>query len=160
MSKIEKLVYDLVDEIAPAYGCSPYDVEYVREGGEWFLRVYIQKGGKVSIDDCEHVSRRLSDKLDELDPIQNSYYLEVSSPGIERKLKRDEHILGAIGEPVEIRLYRPLNGEKIVQGILKGFSNGQILLDQNGQEICIEKNKIALIKTLFHELKESYKNEC
>ena len=150
MSKIEKLVAGLVDEIAPDFGCSTYDVEYVREGGEWFLRVYIQKGGRVSIEDCENISRRLSDKLDELDPIQNSYYLEVSSPGIERKLKRSEHILGALGEPVEIRLYRPIDGEKVLQGTVKEYKDGQIFLDRDGQEICIEKSKIALIKTLFH----------
>ena len=108
MAKVTELVRALAQPIAAENGCSIWDVEYVREAGTWFLRVYLDKEGGVNIDDCEAVSRPLSDALDEADPIEGSYTLEVSSAGIDRVLRHPEHFDTFLGAEVEVRLYRPV----------------------------------------------------
>ena len=110
MSKVTEVTAALAAPIVQAQGCSLWDVEYVREAGTWFLRVYIDKEGGVSIDDCEAVSRPLSDALDEADPIEGSYTLEVSSAGADRPLRKPEHFAAFLGSEVEVRLYRPVEG--------------------------------------------------
>ena len=110
MAKVTELVQGLAAPMAAAQGCSLWDVEYVREAGQWFLRVYIDKPEGVSIHDCEAVSRPLSDALDQADPIEGSYVLEVSSAGADRPLKKPEHFEQFIGAEVEVRLYRPADG--------------------------------------------------
>ena len=110
--KITDQVWEFAEPLVQACGCSLWDVEYVREGGEWFLRLYLDKEGGVDIDDCEAVSRPLSDALDEADPIEGSYTLEVSSAGIDRVLRHPEHFDAFLGSEVEVRLYRPVEGRR------------------------------------------------
>ena len=147
MAKIEKLVWGMAEPIALENSCSIYDVEYVKEGGDWYLRVYIDKDGGVTTDDCVTVSRALSDLLDIEDPISQSYYLEVSSPGLDRKLSRAQHFADAIGKEVDIKLYAPFEGKKSLSGTLLGYQDGVIavrLEDEN--ELKIEKSKVADIR--------------
>ena len=107
MKKVTEVTAELAAPLVEAAGCTLWDVEYVREAGTWFLRVFLDKPGGVSIDDCEAVSRPLSDRLDEVDPIEGSYVLEVGSAGADRPLKKPEHFTRFLGEQVEVRLYRP-----------------------------------------------------
>ena len=126
MSKITDLTAQLARPVAEENGCTLWDVEYVKEAGSWYLRVYIDKEGGVSIDDCEAVSRVLSDLLDEADPIQDPYTFEVSSAGADRALKRPEHFQAFLGAPVDVKFYRPQNGQKTCTGLLAG-RDGQTL---------------------------------
>jgi ribosome maturation factor RimP len=129
MAKVTQLVADLAAPIAAAQGCTLWDVEYVREAGTWFLRVYIDKPGGVCIDDCEAVSRPLSDKLDEADPIEGSYTLEVSSAGADRPLKKPEHFAQFMGQEVEVRLYRAMDGAKEYVGNLADYRDGDVTVE-------------------------------
>ena len=129
MAKVTDLTAALAPPIAEEQGCTLWDVEYVKEAGTWYLRVYIDKEGGVSINDCEAVSRPLSDKLDEADPIEGSYTLEVSSAGATRVLKKPEHFAAFLGSEVEVRLYRPRDGKKEFVGVLAGYENGDVLLE-------------------------------
>ena len=129
-----------------AQGCSLWDVEYVREGGEWFLRLYIDKGGGVDIDDCEAVSRAVDPVLDEKDPIPESYRFEVCSAGLERVLKRPSDFERFLGEPVLVKLYRPRDGRKEFPGVLKGYKDGDVTISAGGQEITFEKAEVALVR--------------
>lgn len=135
----------LLEPIAAAAGVSIYDVEYVKEGGEWYLRAYIDKPEGVNINDCETVSRALSDKLDEEDFIEDAYILEVSSPGLGRTLKKDKHLQMSIGEEVEIKTYKPIDGQKEMAGILKAFDKETITLEIDGAERVLARNEIARI---------------
>ena len=128
MAKVTDVVSQLAAPIVADAGCELWDVEYVREAGEWFLRVYIDKAEGISIDDCEAVSRPLSDKLDEVDPIEGSYTFEVSSAGAERALKKPEHFAKMTGRQVELRLYRAADGKKSVVGTLSGYAGGDVTL--------------------------------
>ena len=132
MAKVTELAAGLAAPIAEANGCSLWDVEYVREAGQWFLRVYIDKAGGVSIDDCEAVSRPLSDALDEADPIEGSYVLEVSSAGADRALKKPEHFRQFLGSEVDVRLYRPLDGRKEYTGVLRDYAGGDVTIETGG----------------------------
>lgn len=129
MAKVTELVAALAAPIAEQNGCTLWDVEYVREAGQWFLRVYIDKEEGVSINDCEAVSRPLSDALDEADPIEGSYVLEVSSAGADRPLKKPEHFAAFQGAEVEVRLYRAVDGRKDHVGTLSGYENGDVTIE-------------------------------
>ena len=134
-SKTEKTVYELAEPIAQKVGAYLYDVEFVKEGGIWFLRVYVDKEEEgISLDECEAVSRKLSDALDREDPISQNYYLEVASPGIERKLKTDAHFRRYMGEMVDVGLYKAVNGSKLVTGILKDY-DGEKIQVQVGEDV-------------------------
>lgn len=146
MAKVTELTAQLAAPIAAEQGCSLWDVEYVREAGSWFLRVYIDKEGGVSIEDCEAVSRPLSDKLDELDPIEGSYTLEVSSAGADRPLKKPEHFAQFMGAEVEVRLYRALDGAKDWTGALAGYSDGAVSLDTLGGRKEFAKKDVAQVR--------------
>lgn len=146
MSKIEEKVAELAQPIADRFGVSVYDVEYKKEGSDWFLRVFLYKDEGISIEDCENVSRELSDELDREDFISTSYYLEVSSPGLNRPLKADWHFEKAIGEPVLVNLYKALDGKKKIEGILKGYDGVTVTLDIEGEVLNIEKEKIVTVK--------------
>ena len=146
MAKVTDTVAALAAPFVEAAGCSLWDVEYVKEAGEWFLRVYIDKEGGVSIDDCEAVSRPLSDKLDEADPIEGSYTFEVSSAGADRPLKKPEHYAQFQGAEVEVKLYRPRDGQKNVVGLLTGYQDGDVTLDVKGTPVTFEKKEIALVR--------------
>ena len=150
MSKIEACAEELARPICEAAGMSLYDVEYKKEGQDYYLRVYIAKEGGVGIDDCETVSRLLSDRLDEADPIPDAYILEVSSPGIERTLRKDEHFRGAVGEEIECKLFAPLDGKKVLTGILEAFEDGSLTLRMGDTAVTLPKEKCAQAKTVFH----------
>lgn len=146
MAKVTELVQGLAAPLAAAQGCSLWDVEYVREAGQWFLRVYIDKPEGVSIHDCEAVSRPLSDALDQADPIEGSYVLEVGSAGADRALKKPEHFAAYLGEQVDVKLYRPRDGRKEFTGALKRYDDGDVTLDVNGAEEQFTKKEIALVR--------------
>ncbi len=146
MAKVTEVTAALAAPIAEANGCTLWDVEYVREAGTWFLRVYIDKEGGVSIDDCEAVSRPLSDALDEADPIEGSYTLEVSSAGADRPLKRPEHFAAFLGAEVEIRLYRPVDGRKDHVGLLRRYRDGDVTVETAGAEKTFSKKDVAQVR--------------
>ena len=147
MAKVTDLVAQLAQPLAEAAGCSLWDVEYVKEAGTWYLRIYIDKETGVSIDDCEAVSRPLSDALDEADPIEGSYTLEVSSAGAERALKRPGDFERFMGSPVLLKTYKNRDGRKEFAGTLAGYDGGAVLLDMGGAEpVRFEKPEIALVR--------------
>ena len=146
MAKVTDVVAQLAAPVVEQAGCSLWDVEYVKEAGEWFLRVYIDKEGGVSIDDCEAVSRPLSDLLDEADPIEGSYTFEVSSAGADRVLRKPEHFSQEQGQEVEVKLYRPRDGRKDFVGMLQSWRDGDVTLDVGGEPITFEKKEIALVR--------------
>ncbi len=143
MAKVTELTAQLAAPIAEEVGCSLWDVEYVKEAGNWILRIYIDKEGGVSINDCEAVSRPLSDKLDEVDPIEGSYTLEVSSAGADRVLKKSEHFAAFIGSMVEVRLYRALEGKKEYVGTLEAYEDGNVTLEG---DLKFEKKDVAQVR--------------
>jgi len=150
----KKNVADTVTEIAlpivEQAGCELVDVEYVKEGKDWFLRVYIDKPGGVTLDDCENISRPLNDKLDELDPVPHSFYLEVSSPGLERPLKKPADYRRAMGSPVEIRLYKAVDGVKRYEGELVAYDGESITIktDKN-EDLRFMMDQISKVKKVF-----------
>ena len=143
---IEARTEELLLPIAEENGVEIYDVEYVKEGGEWYLRAYIDKEGGVNIQDCENVSRKLSDRLDEEDYIEDAYILEVSSPGLGRALKKDRHLEKSLGRAVELRLYRPLEKRKEFEGILKAYDRDSVTIETEDEEKKFAKSDIALIR--------------
>ena len=146
MAKVTDTVAALAKPIVEAAGCSLWDVEYVKEAGQWFLRVYIDKSGGISIEDCEAVSRPLSDLLDEADPIEGSYVFEVSSAGADRVLKTPAHFEQFMGAEVEVKLYRPRDGRKEFVGILQDYQNGGVTVELNGQNTEFTKQELALVR--------------
>ena len=146
MAKVSDTVAALALPVVEKAGCTLWDVEYVKEAGAWFLRVYIDKEGGVSIDDCEAVSRPVSDLLDEADPIEGSYTFEVSSAGADRALKKPEHFAAFLGEEVEVKLYRPKEGRKEFVGRLQNYQDGAVTLEINGDETVFTKQEIALVR--------------
>lgn len=142
----------LLTPIAEANGVEIYDIEYVKEGSDWYLRAYIDKPEGVNIEDCEKVSRALSDVLDQEDFIADAYILEVSSPGLGRTLKKDKHLEKSIGQKVDIRLYKPMDGCKEFTGILERFDKDSITIfteDDEKKEIHFMRTDIALIRLAF-----------
>lgn len=146
MSKITDKVTELAKPVVEEEGCSLWDVEYVREAGSWFLRIFIDKDGGVGIDDCERISRRLDPILDEADPIPDSYVFEVGSAGAERELKRPGDFEQFMGSEVEVRLYQPVNGCKVYVGALSGYDNGRVTVTGGKNEVSFDKSQIALVK--------------
>ena len=146
MAKVTDTVAQLAAPLVEAAGCSLWDVEYVKEAGEWFLRVYIDKEGGVSIDDCEAVSRPLSDLLDEADPIEGSYTFEVSSAGADRVLKKPEHFERFLGQEVEVKLYRPRDGRKDYVGLLTAYADGDVAIRVGDAPMEFTKKEIALVR--------------
>ena len=146
MAKVTELTAKLAAPIVQGAGCTLWDVEYVREAGQWFLRVYIDKEGGVSIDDCEAVSRPLSDALDEADPIQGSYTFEVSSAGADRVLKKPEHFARFLGQEAEVKLYRPREGRKEFVGILTGYEAGTVTLEIAGEQVPFDEKEAAQVR--------------
>ena len=143
----EKKVMILLEPIAQEYGVNIVDIEFVKEGPNWYLRVYIDKEGGVSIDDCEQISRLLDKKMDETDPISQAYFLEVSSPGLDRPLKKDEDFVAYQGSVVDIKLYRPITGSKEFQGTLQGRENQVItIIDEQGQKLEFAQKDVASIR--------------
>ena len=146
MSKITEKVAALAKPVVEEEGCTLWDVEYVREAGSWYLRIFVDKEGGLSIDDCERISRRLDPMLDEADPIPESYVFEVGSAGAERELKRASDYEQFLGSEVEVRLYQPSNGSKAFVGTLIAYDEGDVTIGIGGNEQRFEKGKIALVK--------------
>lgn len=137
---------ELLVPIAEKYGVEIYDIEYVKEGSDWYLRAYIDKPEGVNIIDCENVSRALSDALDAEDYIPDAYILEVSSPGLGRTLKKDRHLEKSLGKDVEIKTYKPIDGSKEFAGILKAFDADTVTIEQEGAERVLLRKETALIR--------------
>ncbi len=146
MAKITELTAKLALPVVEEAGCELWDVEYVREAGSWFLRIYIDKEGGVDILDCEKVSRALSDLLDEADPIEGSYTLEVSSAGAERPLKRPGDFQRFMGSPVAVKLYKAQGGRKEFAGVLTGYDNGDVTITVGDASMTFAKADVALCR--------------
>lgn len=144
--KTEEILMPIVEE----HGFELVDVEYVKEGGTWYLRAYIDKPGGINVDDCEVVSRRLSDILDEKDYIEEAYILEVSSPGLGRPLKKEKDFKRSLGEEVDIRTYRMIDKQKEFTGLLKDYDDATVTIEmEDGTLKTFEKSDIALIRLAF-----------
>ncbi len=146
MSKITELVTGLARPVAEANGCSLWDVEYVKEAGSWYLRVYIDKEGGVSIDDCEAVSRAMDPLLDEADPIPDTYTFEVSSAGADRPLKKPEHFAAFLGAQVDVKFYQAVNGRKSCTGTLVDYDQGDVVLSLEGERVVLPKKSVASVR--------------
>lgn len=148
MKKITELVAELAAPAVEKVGCTLWDVEYVREGGTWYLRLYLDKPGGVDILDCENVSRAVEPLLDEADPIEGSYTFEVSSAGAERALKRPQDFAQFLGSPVTVRLYKAQDGRKEFAGVLKAYdpADGSVTVTVGAQEMTFSKNDVALVR--------------
>ena len=149
MSRREEYVQRAETLLAPIVEANGYelvDMEYVKEAGEWYLRAYIDKPGGFTLDDCELVSREFSEKLDEDDFIDGSYILEVSSPGLDRPLKKEKDFERSMGKLVEIRTYRPVDKQKEFCGTLTAYDSNSVTIEEEGQPRTFEKKDIALIR--------------
>ena len=144
--KITEQVSLFAKPIVEAHGCSLWDIEYVREGSQRFLRLYIDKEGGVGIDDCEAIARAVDPILDEKDPIPDSYTFEVCSAGLERALKRPSDFAAFIGAAILVKLYRPRNGLKEIPGILRGYEDGKVTVEAGKETITFEKSEVALVR--------------
>lgn len=149
MAKIEEKVESLIENKVQELGYTLYDVEYVKEGKDYYLRIYIDSEKGISLDDCELVSNNITELLDKEDYIKEQYFLEVSSPGVERVLKKDKHLDNNIGVKVQIKLFKPFNGQKQYEGVLKSFDEDNIVIETATQDLNIERQNIGQIKTIF-----------
>ena len=146
MSKVTDIVTGLAAPVAEELGLEIWDVEYIREAGQWYLRVYLDKEGGIGIADCEAFSKALDPMLDEADPIPDSYVFEVSSAGAERELKKPEHFERFMGANVEVRLYQPIQGSKAWTGTLTGYEQGRVTVENNGKAMVFEKSQVAQVR--------------
>ena len=146
---IAQTVFDFLLPVVNNLGYYLWDVEYVKEGSEWYLRITIDSEEGITIDDCEVVHRAIDPVIDEHDPIENSYHLEVSSPGIERVLRTEEHIEAFTGEEVEVKLFAAIDGKKSLRGILGGISDGVVTITVGENTYEIEHKKISRMTTVF-----------
>lgn len=140
--RAEALLTPIVEE----QGFELVDVEYVKEAGCWYLRGYIDKPGGITVNDCEAVSRIFSDKLDEQDFIEDSYIMEISSPGLDRPLKKEKDLARSLGKLVEIRTYRPIEKQKEFCGVLTAYDGNSVTIDEDGQNRVFDRKEIALIR--------------
>lgn len=157
MTKMEKSIYDLSLPIVNELGYKLYDVMYVKEGKEYYLRIFIDHENGIDLDDCEKVSNRISDMLDEVDPISTQYNLEVSSCGLERHLREIEHYEAAIGKNVELKFFKAIDGLKQVEGILKMVKENTIIIETDEKEFEVKIDDVSSAKILFNW--EDLKNE-
>lgn len=152
MASIEEKVESLVKNKVEELGYKLYDVQYAKEGKEYFLRIFIDKEEGVDLNDCEKVSDTINPILDEADYIKEQYFLEVSSPGIERVLRKDEHLEDSIGKEIEVKLFKPLEGKKEFVGILKKYNEENITIDvtESNEEINIDRKNISIMKLKYN----------
>lgn len=144
-NRVETLIEDLTAVILENTGIELVDVEYAKER-DWYLRIFIDKAGGIEIEDCQWLSEQLETKLDELDPIKESYYLEVSSPGLDRALKKDKDFKRHIGDMIEITAYAPINGQKVIIGKLQGLVENNIQIDVDGVALTVPRDKTAQVR--------------
>jgi len=146
----EQKTEEILNPMVEKHGFELVDVEYVKEGGNWYLRAYIDKPGGITVDDCEVISRELSDKLDEKDFVEEAYILEVSSPGLGRPLKKEKDFERSLGEEVEVRTYRAVNRQKEFTGILKAYDKDSITIElENEEKMTFARTDIALVRLAF-----------
>ena len=151
VQKVEELVKPYAEEL----GLKIWDVTFKKEGSEWYLRIFIDKEGGVSIDDCVDLTHAVSKPLDEADPISQNYMLEISSPGVERELTREEHFAENIGAPVMLRTIRPIDGARDFKGNLKSYENKTITIElENGEELTLEKKETNFVKLDDFDIKD------
>ena len=144
--KVTEIVAQFSQPSVESFGCTLWDVEFVREGSEQFLRLYIDKDGGVDIEDCEKIHRAVDPVLDEKDPISTSYHFEVCSAGLERALKRPQDFERFMGSPILIKLYRPRNGLKEFPAVLRGYEDGRITAEAGKETLTFEKSEVALVR--------------
>ena len=144
--KVTELVEKLAKPVVEENGCQLWDVEYVREGSEYFLRLYLDKETGVDINDCERISRAMDPILDEKDPIPTSYHFEVCSAGLERALKRPSDFERFMGSAITVKLYRPRNGLKEIPCVLTGYEDGKVTVTAGKETITFEKSEVALVR--------------
>ena len=144
--KVTEQVAQFAQSVVEDNGCSLWDVEYVREGAERYLRLYIDKDGGVDIDDCEKIHRAVDPLLDQYDPIAESYHFEVCSAGLERALKRPSDFMQFMGSPVTVKLYRPRNGLKEIPAVLQAYEEGRVTVTAGKETITFEKSEVALVR--------------
>ena len=146
----ERLTEELITPIIEAHHFELVDVEWVKEGSNWYLRVYIDKEGGITVDDCEIINREFGDVLDEKDYISENYIFEVSSPGLDRPLKKEKDFVRSIGKDVEIRLYKPIDKKKEYVGTLESYDKNSVTIAlEDGQKMTFERSPIALIRLAF-----------
>ncbi len=140
-------VWEIVEPYAEELGLRIWDVRFLKEGASWYLRIFIDKDGGVGIDDCVNLSHAIDKPLDESDPIEQAYFLEVSSPGVERDLVRDEHFTAYIGEKVKVKMIRPVDGKREFAGILESWEDGNITVRMNDESaLTFTKKEASWIK--------------
>ncbi len=150
MSKIEDKIEKLVTEPINNLGYEVYDVIYAKEGKDNYLKIFIDKDTGISLDDCEKVNNEITDLLDEANYINDSYFLEISSPGIERHIRKDKHLEKSLGEEIDIKLFTPIDKQKEIIGILKQFDKDTLTIEkEEKKELIIQRNNISLIKRAF-----------
>lgn len=150
MKSIEQQISELIEDKIVNIGYELYDVEYIKKGKDYYLTIYIDNESGISIDDCEKVTNEINDILDKADYIKEQYFLEVSSPGLERILKKDKHLENSIGKNVEISLYTKIDNKKQFEGILKSFSDNEITLKINDKDKTFQRQNIAQIKIVYN----------
>jgi ribosome maturation factor RimP len=148
---IKDTVRDIVEPIINELGYDVWDVTYSKIGADWHLEITIDKEDGIFINDCEKVHRTIDPVLDELDPIEGFYYLDVSSPGIERELRTDKHIELSIGQKVEAKLFAAKDGKKSIVGILTSYDNGKVTVKENDAPVVLERSEISKLTTLYFE---------
>ena len=149
MASIEEKIESLTSKTINDLGYELYDVEYVKEGKDYFLRLYIDSEKGIDLNDCEKVSDSITELLDKEDYIKEQYFLEVSSPGVERTLRKEKHLIANIGNEIQIKLFKPFEGQKQYKGILKSFDNNSITIFSE-EEINIDRKNISQIKTVYN----------
>lgn len=142
-AKIKPIVEELVQPYLREHGFELVDIEYVKEGSNWFLRVFVDKDGGIDIEDCSRISEYLSERLDERDPIPDAYFLEVSSPGAERPLKKPEDYRRAVGKHVHVTTYEPVGGEKVFEGLLQSYDGERLMIDTGKRQAEVPMDKVA-----------------
>lgn len=149
LAKIEEKIETLLSDVIVNLGYELYDVEYVKEGKDYFLRIYIDKENGISLDDCEKVNNAIDGILEKADYIKDKYFLEISSTGVERTLRKDKHLKKSLGEKVEVKLFKQMNKEKKIVGILENFDTNNIYVKVAENNIQIDRKNVALIKTVY-----------
>lgn len=149
MASIEERVESLLEPVIRKLDYELYDIEYAKEGKDYFLRIFIDKPDGIDLNDCEKVNNAINDLLDQADYIKEQYFLEVSSPGIERVLRKDKHLQDNIGNLIEIKLFQPVDKQKKMQGVLKEFDKDSLTIEAD-EEITIERKNISLVKTVYN----------
>ena len=149
MASIEEKIESLVTKPINGLGYDVYDIQYVKEGKDYYLRIFIDKPDGIDLNDCEKVNNEIDPLLDKADFIKDQYFLEVSSTGLEKNLRKKEHFLKQLGKKIQVKLFTKINNQNTFEGLLKEYNDDFIILDVENSEIKIEKNKISSAKSLY-----------